>query len=59
MKTTPASRTEMYIRQAIPETYRQILREIRQKEIYKVIVDTNPQYMTRFFRAVSKNCLIN
>uniref|UniRef100_A0A1A9UIH8 Glutamate receptor ionotropic, kainate 2 n=1 Tax=Glossina austeni TaxID=7395 RepID=A0A1A9UIH8_GLOAU len=37
MYTTADLRTEMYIRQASPDTYRQILRAIRQKEIYKII----------------------
>lgn len=53
MKASPTSKAEMYIRQATPETYRQVLKEIRQKEIYKLIVDTNPRYMNQFFRAVS------
>lgn len=43
----------MYIRQATPETYREVLKDIRQKEIYKLIVDTNSQHMSKFFRAVS------
>ncbi|KAH8272463.1 hypothetical protein KR044_005141, partial [Drosophila immigrans] len=45
-------RTEMYIRQATPETYRQVLRAIRQKEIYKIIVDTNPTNIKTFFRSI-------
>ncbi|KRG07318.1 glutamate receptor ionotropic, kainate 2 isoform X16 [Drosophila mojavensis] len=45
-------RTEMYIRQANPETYRQVLRAIRQKEIYKIIVDTNPTNIKKFFRSI-------
>ena len=53
VKVPPTVRTEMYIRQATPGTYRQVLREIRQKEIYKLIVDTNPRHMQQFFRAVS------
>lgn len=53
MKTTPTSRAEMYIRQATPDNYRSVLREIRQKEIYKLIIDTNPKHMSHFFRAVS------
>lgn len=53
MRTTPASKAEMYIRQAAPDTYRQVLREIRQKEIYKLIIDTNPKFINQFFRAVS------
>jgi hypothetical protein len=53
VKVPPAVRTDMYIRQATPATYRQVLREIRQKEIFKLIVDTNPRHMYHFFRAVS------
>jgi ionotropic kainate glutamate receptor 2 len=53
VKAPPAMRTEMYIRQATPGTYRQVLREIRHKDIYKLIVDTNPRHMYQFFRAVS------
>jgi hypothetical protein len=53
VKAPPAMRTEMYIRQATPGTYRQVLRDIRHKEIFKLIVDTNPRHMYRFFRAVS------
>ncbi|GLV33799.1 uncharacterized protein CBL_11314 [Carabus blaptoides fortunei] len=51
VKTPPAGRTEMYIRQASPSSYRQVLKEVRQKEIYKLIVDTNPRHMSQFFRA--------
>lgn len=51
--TSPSSRAEMYIRQATPETYREVLKDIRQKEIYKLIIDTNSQHMSKFFRAVS------
>jgi glutamate receptor, ionotropic, invertebrate len=58
VKSPPTQRTEMYIRQANPATYRQVLREIRQKEIYKLIVDTNPKHMYKFFRAVSTNLQI-
>ncbi|RZF41428.1 hypothetical protein LSTR_LSTR000142, partial [Laodelphax striatellus] len=52
VKAPPASRTDMYIRQAGPGSYRQVLREIRQKEIFKLIVDTNPRHMSQFFRAI-------
>ncbi|CAG2055838.1 unnamed protein product, partial [Timema podura] len=51
VKIPPAVRMEMYIRQASPTTYRQVLREIRQKEIYQLIVDTNPRHIPQFFRA--------
>uniref|UniRef100_A0A1A9WRS3 Glutamate receptor ionotropic, kainate 2 n=1 Tax=Glossina brevipalpis TaxID=37001 RepID=A0A1A9WRS3_9MUSC len=52
MYTTADLRTEMYIRQAAPDTYRQVLRAIRQKEIYKIIVDTNPINIKSFFRSI-------
>ena len=53
MHTTAELPTEMYIRQVTPDTYRQVLRAIRQKEIYKIIVDTNSENIKSFFRAVS------
>lgn len=53
MKSVSQTKAEMYIRQAVPETYRQVLKEIRQKEIYKLIIDTNPEHIQKLFRAVS------
>ena len=53
VKFPPSPKTEIYIRQAGPGSYRQVLREIRHKEIYKLIIDTDPIYMQQFFRAVS------
>lgn len=58
VKSPPSARTEMYIRQAGPGSYRQVLREVRHKEIYKLIVDTDPAHMQQFFRAVSQDVLI-
>lgn len=52
MHSTSETKTEIYIRQASPESYRQVLRAIRQKEIYKIIVDTNPDFIKQFFRSV-------
>ncbi|XP_070138571.1 glutamate receptor ionotropic, kainate 2 isoform X4 [Drosophila bipectinata] len=52
MHSTSETKTEMYIRQANPESYRKVLRAIRQKEIYKIIVDTNPDFVKQFFRAI-------
>lgn len=43
---------EIYIRQTAPDTYRQVLRDIRQKEIFKLIVDTNAANVKHFFRSV-------
>ncbi|XP_024885045.1 glutamate receptor ionotropic, kainate 2 isoform X4 [Temnothorax curvispinosus] len=52
VKSPPSVRTEMYIRQAGPTSYRQVLREVRHKEIFKLIVDTDPAHMQQFFRAI-------
>ncbi|XP_076173789.1 glutamate receptor ionotropic, kainate 2 isoform X2 [Ptiloglossa arizonensis] len=52
VKSPPSARTEMYIRQAGPGSYRQVLREVKHKEIYKLIVDTDPAHMRQFFRAI-------
>ncbi|XP_045462380.1 glutamate receptor ionotropic, kainate 1 isoform X2 [Harmonia axyridis] len=52
MKAPANAKNEMYIRQASPSSYRQVLREIRQREIYKMIVDTNPRNIQTFFRAI-------
>ncbi|XP_054002684.1 glutamate receptor ionotropic, kainate 2 isoform X1 [Hylaeus anthracinus] len=52
VKSPPSAKTEMYIRQAGPGSYRQVLREVRHKEIYKLIVDTDPAHMQQFFRAI-------
>ncbi|XP_020293065.1 glutamate receptor ionotropic, kainate 2 isoform X4 [Pseudomyrmex gracilis] len=52
VKSPPSVRTEMYIRQAGPRSYRQVLREVRHKEIFKLIVDTDPAHMQQFFRAI-------
>ncbi|XP_032308640.1 glutamate receptor ionotropic, kainate 2 isoform X2 [Drosophila ananassae] len=52
MHSTSETKTEIYIRQASPESYRQVLRAIRQKEIYKIIVDTNPDFIKQFFRSI-------
>ncbi|KAK9881447.1 hypothetical protein WA026_016333 [Henosepilachna vigintioctopunctata] len=52
MKAPTTAKKEMYIRQANPSSYRQVLREIKQREIFKLIVDTNPRNIQMFFRAI-------
>ncbi|KAH8252388.1 hypothetical protein KR038_004352 [Drosophila bunnanda] len=52
MHSTIETKAELYIRQASPDSYRQVLRGIRQKEIYKIIVDTNPTHIKSFFRSI-------
>lgn len=46
---------EVYIRQTVPDTYRLVMKEIRQKEIYNLIIDTNPKDINKFFRSVITN----
>lgn len=55
LRSSTSGNFEMYIRQAGPTAYRQVLKEIRQKDIYKIIVDTNPSNIYFFFRAVSQS----
>ncbi|KAF5281001.1 hypothetical protein FQA39_LY05206 [Lamprigera yunnana] len=52
VKAPDIAKAEMYIRQAGPNSYRQVLREIRQKEIFKLIIDTNPRHIQHFFRTI-------
>ncbi|KAH8269816.1 hypothetical protein KR018_012143, partial [Drosophila ironensis] len=52
MHSSTETKAEMYIRQASPDSYRQVLRAIRQKEIYKIIVDTNPIHIRKLFRSI-------
>ncbi|XP_050742879.1 glutamate receptor ionotropic, kainate 2 isoform X3 [Drosophila biarmipes] len=52
MQSSTETKAEMYIRQASPDSYRQVLRAIRQKEIYKIIVDTNPSNIKTFFKSI-------
>ena len=44
---------EFLIRQGNTNNYREILKEIKNKEIYNIIVDTQPAHMNHFLRGVS------
>lgn len=44
---------EIHLRQADPDTYRAVLKEIKTKEIHNLIVDTKPEHMHHFLRGVS------
>lgn len=59
VKNPPKQHMEFLIRQGSPETYRAILKEIKQKEIYNVIVDTKPEHMNHFLRGVSTKMSVN
>ena len=53
VKTPPKDQMEFLIRQGNTENYRDILKEIKNKEIYNIIVDTQPAHMNLFLRGVS------
>ena len=44
---------EVHLRQADPESYRSVLKEIKSKEIHNMVVDTRPEHMHHFLRGVS------
>ncbi|XP_067008296.2 glutamate receptor ionotropic, kainate 2 [Anabrus simplex] len=43
---------EIHLRQADPDTYRAVLKEIKSKEIYNLVVDTRPEHMHLFLRGI-------
>ena len=48
----PTENFEIYVRQAGPDTYRQVLKEIKQKEIYNMLIDTKPEHMHHLLRGI-------
>ncbi|PSN32521.1 Glutamate receptor ionotropic, partial [Blattella germanica] len=43
---------EVHLRQADPESYRAVLKEIKSKEIHNLVVDTRPEHMHLFLRGI-------
>lgn len=43
---------EIYLRQGEPDTYRKILKEVKSKEFYNMVVDTKPEHMNLFLRNI-------
>lgn len=55
MKTVPNRKTvDVYLRHATPETYRSVLNEIKNLEIYNMLVDTKSEHVNHFLRGVSQ-----
>lgn len=55
MKTVPDKKTvDVYLRHATPETYRSVLNEIKNMEIYNMLVDTKSEHVDHFLRGVSQ-----
>lgn len=44
---------EIHLRQADPESYRAVLKEIKSKEIHNIVIDTKPSNMQHFLKGVS------
>ncbi|KAA0183950.1 hypothetical protein HAZT_HAZT002534 [Hyalella azteca] len=58
VKTPPKEHMEFLLRQGSPATYRELLKEIKNREIYNVIVDTKAENMNHFLRGVSTLALM-
>jgi len=52
VRSPPSKNLEIYIRQTNPSNYRTVLREIKKKDIFNIIVDTNPDNINLFFRVL-------
>ncbi|XP_069959651.1 glutamate receptor ionotropic, kainate 2 isoform X4 [Cherax quadricarinatus] len=52
IRSPPSKNVEMYIRQGHPDNYRDILKEVKHKEIFSIIVDTLPRNMRLFLRCL-------
>ncbi|KAK4018180.1 hypothetical protein OUZ56_000249 [Daphnia magna] len=52
VRSPPTSKMEVHIRQGTVNTYRQVLREIKQRDINNIIVDTRTEHVHTFFRAI-------
>ena len=50
VRAPPSKNVEIYIRQTGPANYRKVLREIKSKEIFNIIVDTDRAHIQLFFR---------
>ena len=41
------------LRQASPDTYKDVLKEVKAKEFYNLVIDTKPENMNFFLKGVS------
>lgn len=50
---SPSQReVEIHLRQAGPDTYRSVLKDVKSKEIHNLLVDTRPEHMHHFLRGI-------
>ncbi|XP_050440988.1 glutamate receptor ionotropic, kainate 2-like isoform X2 [Adelges cooleyi] len=53
MKSVPNKKpVDVYLRYATPETYRSVLSEIKNMEIYNMLVDTKSEHVNHFLRGI-------
>lgn len=53
VRSPKSQEMEVNLRQADPDSYRQVLSEMKSKEIRNLIVDTRPEHMHHFLRMVN------
>lgn len=49
---------EVHVHQADPSSYGIVMRDIKNKDIHNILVDTRPEHMTDFLKTVSYQCRI-
>ncbi|XP_037083602.1 glutamate receptor ionotropic, kainate 2-like isoform X1 [Pollicipes pollicipes] len=52
IRTPPNMEIEIAIRQGTPDTFRHVLKEVKSREIFNLIVDTRAESMPTFLRAI-------
>ena len=58
IRTPPDMDIDIALRQGSPDTFRHVLKEIKSREIFNLLVDTKAESMPAFLRAVSEK-LVN
>lgn len=53
IRAPTAKPMEILLRQASPDTYKDVLREVKAKEYYNLVIDTKPENMNFFLKGVS------
>lgn len=53
IRTRTAKPIEVLLRQVTPDTYKEVLKEVKAKEYYNLVIDTNPDNMNFFLKGVS------
>ena len=54
IRAPTAKPMEVLLRQASPDTYKEVLKEVKAKEFYNLVIDTKPENMNFFLKGVSQ-----